>query len=547
MNTIERELTESCETATVELNGFRCTNHKIIESKIIQIDGYDAYQVTGSRTETYQDQSTSEIIGISIYIPIGDNTWKIGTKSWADDYEPVKPQLRKSIESFKFTNDGLEPELEYSELGNLNGVMPFFQPITSRYVNSDVGLEIDFPENWQGIQMQFPKELFEGIAADELSKQFPDESHEQLLNFLTGSTIVMVFPEDNMMMMPEQGTLDMNMIFIVETSAFENLMEIISQSMTMSESPDSLFEGITEKSESEDCDINSSKIIIVNNMKAYKIEEECTISETNQSTKSLVYMFGTNDYLIMIMQIDMSKQGQSVNFSEFSKSLDTLKIGNPVDFSDPYTYSELFGMSVETKKIRSDTKTHEFTIVSNTLITDFAYYEQSNTIEFVPVAQKEVSVLGYTDIHHDNLLEGPFTAFIDGKESNDILLVTEDTTTDKTILGLEYILPANKITVVGKEISKDTDKSIPDWIRNNAKWWSEGNIGDSDFVSGIQFMIKERIIDIPDLPEQASEAAQEKVPDWIKTNAGWWADGLISDNDFIKGIQFLVEQGIIKI
>ena len=87
---------------------------------------------------------------------------------------------------------------------------------------------------------------------------------------------------------------------------------------------------------------------------------------------------------------------------------------------------------------------------------------------------------------------------------------------------------------------------IPDWIRNNAKWWSEGAIGDSDFTSGIQFMIKENIISIPDLPEQASETT-EGVPKWVRNNAGWWADGLISDDDFVSGIKYLVEQGIISV
>jgi len=88
--------------------------------------------------------------------------------------------------------------------------------------------------------------------------------------------------------------------------------------------------------------------------------------------------------------------------------------------------------------------------------------------------------------------------------------------------------------------------TIPNWIRNNAKWWSEGQIGDSDFTSGIQFMIKENIMVIPDLPEQTSETTRG-VPDWVRNNAGWWADGLISDDDFVSGIKYLVEQGIIKV
>jgi hypothetical protein len=81
---------------------------------------------------------------------------------------------------------------------------------------------------------------------------------------------------------------------------------------------------------------------------------------------------------------------------------------------------------------------------------------------------------------------------------------------------------------------------IPNWIRNNAKWWSEGAIGDSDFTRGIQYMIKENIISIPDLPEQTSETTED-VPDWVRNNVGWWADGLMSDDGFISGIRWLVE------
>lgn len=35
--------------------------------------------------------------------------------------------------------------------------------------------------------------------------------------------------------------------------------------------------------------------------------------------------------------------------------------------------------------------------------------------------------------------------------------------------------------------------------------------------------------------------------DWIKNNAGWWANGLIEDAEFVSGLQYLVEQGVIRI
>lgn len=101
--------------------------------------------------------------------------------------------------------------------------------------------------------------------------------------------------------------------------------------------------------------------------------------------------------------------------------------------------------------------------------------------------------------------------------------------------------------IISFESKSANTVAIPGWIKNNAKWFGDGLIGESDFTKGIEFMIKEKIMNIPNLPPSASGVAQSKVPDWIKNNAKWWSDGLISDDDFVKGIQFLVEKGIIKV
>jgi len=44
-----------------------------------------------------------------------------------------------------------------------------------------------------------------------------------------------------------------------------------------------------------------------------------------------------------------------------------------------------------------------------------------------------------------------------------------------------------------------------------------------------------------------SQVITSLVPEWVKNNAGWWADGQIPDSAFIDGIEFLIKDGIIKI
>ena len=86
---------------------------------------------------------------------------------------------------------------------------------------------------------------------------------------------------------------------------------------------------------------------------------------------------------------------------------------------------------------------------------------------------------------------------------------------------------------------------IPVWIKNNAGWWADGQISDSAFIDGIEWLIQNEIIQIPKLVDSTSISSE--IPVWIKNNAGWWADGQISDSAFIEGIEWLIQYGIIEV
>ena len=56
--------------------------------------------------------------------------------------------------------------------------------------------------------------------------------------------------------------------------------------------------------------------------------------------------------------------------------------------------------------------------------------------------------------------------------------------------------------------------------------------------------------DDPDATPDAGQRAQafdQRVPAWIKNNAGWWATDQIDDSSFLQGIQYLVSIGIIDV
>ncbi len=85
---------------------------------------------------------------------------------------------------------------------------------------------------------------------------------------------------------------------------------------------------------------------------------------------------------------------------------------------------------------------------------------------------------------------------------------------------------------------------IPQWIKNTARWWSQGAVSDSEFVQGTQYLIRQGIMQVP---QTASTSLSQQIPQWVKNTAGWWANGQISDDDFVKGVQYLISNGIITL
>jgi len=100
------------------------------------------------------------------------------------------------------------------------------------------------------------------------------------------------------------------------------------------------------------------------------------------------------------------------------------------------------------------------------------------------------------------------------------------------------------LLLVGSSVSS-VYAEVPSWVKNNAGWWADGTISESEFISGIEFLINDGIINVP--PTTVSSETSDGVPAWVKNNAGWWADGTITDGEFVNGIQHLMSIGVINI
>lgn len=77
------------------------------------------------------------------------------------------------------------------------------------------------------------------------------------------------------------------------------------------------------------------------------------------------------------------------------------------------------------------------------------------------------------------------------------------------------------------------------WIYGLAPDWTLPETAPDYLVLDIPISENKEIIK-PQPPVQS-------IPSWIKNNAGWWADGQIDDSSFVQGIQWLIKEGIMKI
>jgi hypothetical protein len=185
--------------------------------------------------------------------------------------------------------------------------------------------------------------------------------------------------------------------------------------------------------------------------------------------------------------------------------------------------------------------------ISLSIQTDKAGYGYGDLLSFI---------IQVSDVSGD-----PLTLHIrdeSGKYSSPIILQITNVTT--TITAREsfnptvykqgqYFLDAEYSGVVASTSFKiiGTDAMvIPSWVKNLGKWWSEGLVTDKDFARGIEYLIQEKIIVIPESSSQDS-AGEKKIPAWIKTNAGWWANNQLSDMEFASALQYLIRNGIIVV
>ncbi len=78
-------------------------------------------------------------------------------------------------------------------------------------------------------------------------------------------------------------------------------------------------------------------------------------------------------------------------------------------------------------------------------------------------------------------------------------------------------------------------------IKDATKIWCGLHVDNGSFVKILQILSENKYVIV------TKSSSTTQIPSWFKNTSCWWSSGMISDNDFLPGVQFALDKGYLKI
>ena len=585
LDRLEIELEEICQIRTLEWDGYLCSDYNVIDSKIIQIEGYDAYQVNASWIETFDDNTSFAMTGNHIDIPVGNNVWVITTGAPTKDYVSVMPFIQKSIDSFQFTNTGLEPKITFTNSGFLDEEKAsttspsLIEDIDfATYKDPNFGFTVKYPDTWD------VTDSFAFANGDYYPVSFYDDFDSYF------SYMEIRYAEQEIWVPLENDAAELESLDeILESWCVQYTHEIHGY-------------------ECKDYEQNYSRVISLDGQKQFEIgySWKKIVDDDYWDNESILRIIPAklgNWYLYAESHVSTIERDEDVLFHMLDSfvlpssdvllydSLDSFYHDEPTLFeNEKYGFSMTvpagWGASDRDFDFGSFTATQfhpkEFSGSFSPVILSFVIMTQPYDLSDVKIQEEletfsEELMLGMSEY-------GEFETTFENLEVSDSMVKLTVRATEKTanpgygstavdfeLIGwisekgaIHFLIfvaekedfvkmyPDFRVSGNSFEFFYEPPESdsplrpaIPEWIRNNAGWWADGVISESDFIVGIEHLIRINVIQVEYSSTNSSGDAE--IPLWVKSNAKWWSEQQISDEDFLRGIQFLIENGFVSI
>jgi hypothetical protein len=120
-------------------------------------------------------------------------------------------------------------------------------------------------------------------------------------------------------------------------------------------------------------------------------------------------------------------------------------------------------------------------------------------------------------------------------------IVTPDTQIPVEEQIQQRIALANKLK---QQLDQDNTTEIPFWVKDTARKWHDGTVGNTEFSKDIQYFISSGLVKTSGQIKPTDTF--DRIPSWVKQVTIWWTQGVISDYSYVNAIQFLLDDKIIE-
>jgi hypothetical protein len=279
--------------------------------------------------------------------------------------------------------------------GQAAGQVPGITMVTGTYTNEAAGVEITFPEGWEGAAIE------------------------------TEFGIIVSVAEGGMM--SEESPSHMMGLMIMDKSEVESAPTDPSEFS---------MDGTST------CSTPSMSTVQVSGVAASQIIVECTESGVTSKSKMIVLETDTR-WISAIFMAPVAEFDASV--SAFDDAVSTLEVRGATDMEGGTGVN--VGLQLRTQTVMLAGQSLQVDVRSSSTITEFRLDEETKTLTFK--ADGQTGTEGSTEIAVGKMLNGPYTVTIDGETTTDFEV---DGTGAEAVMTISYTHSVHDIAVTGASV-----------------------------------------------------------------------------------------------
>lgn len=277
--------------------------------------------------------------------------------------------------------------------------MPGMTQVSGKYTNAEAGVEIVFPEGWEGIEFKTENALSVSTTPGGFSDQIPTK-------------------------------------FIA--------LAVVSKTLAEQQQQDPRDASTYETEQGVECSTPVVTSIQVGGKSAYEVTIECTYPDgTIHKSKSVVAQTETNWVSVTYTSLGADFESDE---AKFDATVRTIKIQGAIDAEVQSNLGQELKSAIHSVLVKG--KNVDLALTTTSTISNFKLEEEDKKISFTVDGQ--TGTQGSTHVPIGKILEGPYIVTIDGQETHDFQVTNEGSS--EAMMEISYTHSIHEITVSGTNV-----------------------------------------------------------------------------------------------